>query len=103
MKKAETACSDIMEEEGSSSQQNNSNSAIQLKILKNTKNQTSMSDSEDHLTKVRKSSGFLKKTQKFHEISQLSCHLLCELNVKDKSTGRFRQIFKGLLENLNCK
>ena len=54
MKKAETACSDIMEEEGSSSQQNNSNSAIQLKILKNTKNQTSMSDSEDQLTKVKK-------------------------------------------------
>ena len=68
MKKAETACSDIMEEEGSSSQQNNSNSAIQLKIHKNTKNQTSMSDSEDQLTKVKKSSGFLKKPQKFHEI-----------------------------------
>ena len=73
MKKAETACSDIMEEEGSSSQQNNSNSAIQLKILKNTKNQTSLSDSEDQLTKVKKSSGFQRKPQKIHEISQLSC------------------------------
>ena len=73
MKKAETACSDIMEEEGSSSQQNNSNSAIQLKILKNTKNQTSMSDSEDQLTKVKRSSGFLRNPQKFQEISQLSC------------------------------
>ena len=64
MKKAETACSDIMEEEGSSSQQNNSNSAIQLKILKNTKNQTSMSDSEDQLTKVKKKSRFSKKATK---------------------------------------
>ena len=64
MKKAETACSDIMEEEGSSSQQNNSNSAIQLKILKNTKNQTSMSDSEDQLTKVIKKFRFSEKAKK---------------------------------------
>ena len=68
MKKAETACSDIMEEEGSSSQQNNSNSAIQLKILKNTKNQTSLSDSEDQLTKVNKKFRFSEKATKISRI-----------------------------------
>ena len=65
MKKAETACSDIMEEEGSSSQQNNSNSAIQLKILKSTKNQTSLSDSEDQLTKVNQVQVFLESHKNF--------------------------------------
>ena len=53
MKKAETACSDIMEEEGSFSQRNNSN-VIQMKILNKTNNRrNSMSDSsEEKLTMV---------------------------------------------------
>ena len=52
MKKAETACSDIMEEEGSSSQQNSSN-VIQMKILNKTnQQQNSLSNSEENLTKV---------------------------------------------------
>ena len=52
MKKAETACSDIMEEEGSSSQQNSSN-VIQMKILNKTnQHQNSLSNSEENLTKV---------------------------------------------------
>jgi len=51
MKKAETACSDIMEEEGSSSQQNNSN-VIQMKSLNKTnQHQNSLSNSEENLTK----------------------------------------------------
>ena len=52
MKKAETACSDIMEEEGSSSQQNSSNFS-QIRILNKTNNrENSTSGSEEKSNKV---------------------------------------------------
>jgi hypothetical protein len=45
------------------------------------------------------SSGFLRRPSTFDEISQL---IWCSLS-NFKSNGRFRQIFEGFLEYMNCK